>query len=66
MSSKRGQRRRACAGKKVYASVAHAWADARALAQRTGWAADAYVCPNCGAVHVGHRPVLNAPSPRAH
>jgi hypothetical protein len=64
MASKRGMRRRRCTGKKSYLSAAHAAFDAAAVTRRDrGKPVEAYRCPNCGGIHVGHRPRYGTVSP---
>lgn len=63
MASKRARRRHGCAGKKRYQDLAKARHDSAYLARRDGRPVDVYRCPNCGEVHVGHRPLVGA-SPR--
>ena len=65
MASKRGQRRRRCLGKRDYATVEHAIKDAYAIRRREKRSdIDAYRCPHCGGIHVGHRPKRHSPSPK--
>jgi hypothetical protein len=63
MASKRGMRRRRCNGKRQYETVALAEVDAARLRRAHRTAVDVYRCPNCGGIHVGHRPHVVAPSP---
>lgn len=60
MSSKRRLRRRSCEGKKYYATVEEAEADARKLRGKF-WTSNyrAYGCQFCGGYHVG-RPSAKA------
>jgi hypothetical protein len=65
MASKRGQRRRRCTGKRTYESEEHAINDARRMRwQQKRSDIDAYRCPHCGGIHVGHRPMRHAPAPK--
>lgn len=63
MASKRGIRRRRCTGKQTYQTPAHAAHDAAALSRKENAAIEAYRCPHCGGIHVGHRPLWRAPAP---
>ncbi|MGH2615671.1 MAG: hypothetical protein ACRDJC_10565 [Thermomicrobiales bacterium] len=64
MASKRGVRRRRCAGKHDYLTPALALRDAARLSREQWMEIEAYRCPNCGGIHVGHVPHLVAPAPR--
>ena len=65
MASRRGQRRRRCLGTRDAPTVEHAIRDACAIRRRERRSdIDAYRCPHCGGIHVGHRPQRQAPSPR--
>jgi hypothetical protein len=64
MESKRGQRRRRCTGKKVYQTAQEAARDAADLRRKQRRSdIEAYRCPHCGGIHVGHTPHRVAPSP---
>lgn len=65
MASKRGLRRRSCAGKRTYETVENAIRVARRMrSQQKRGDIDAYRCPHCGGIHVGHRPKRHAPLPK--
>ena len=59
MSSKRAQRRRACDGKKRYATNADALHDAATLQRRDNYPMCVYRCKFCGGHHIGHMPRKN-------
>jgi hypothetical protein len=63
MASKRGIRRRRCVGKKRYESARHAAFDAAVLSRQQRERLEAYRCPHCGGIHVGHVPHLATPAP---
>lgn len=64
MASKRGRRRRACVGKRKYATAKEALrdvADMRRKQRRSD--IDAYHCRHCGGIHIGHTPRRYEPWP---
>lgn len=64
MASKRGQRRRRCAGKRKYESLADALRDAADMRRKQGRNdIAAFNCWNCGGIHVGHTPKRTEPWP---
>lgn len=64
MASKRAIRRRRCVGKHDYATSALAIRDAARLGREQRKQVDAYRCPHCGGIHVGHVPHQVEPAPR--
>lgn len=63
MASKRGIRRRRCVGKKRYETAKQAAFDAAVLSRQQRERLEAYRCPHCGGIHVGHVPHNVAPAP---
>jgi hypothetical protein len=64
MASKRGIRRRRCAGKHRYDDAAHAARDAAALTRKEHAPISHYRCSHCGQIHVGHTPRRIEPAKR--
>ncbi len=64
MASKRAIRRRRCVGKHDYPTPALALRDAARLSREQRKEVEAYRCPNCGGIHVGHVPHIVPPAPR--